>query len=90
MKQAKKDYWFRAWSYGWGWVPVTWQGWTIIAVFILVVLVYVGIIDSISPSISDTVIIAAPSVVLLSLLLTFICYKTGEHSGLQWRRIRSK
>lgn len=29
--------WFKAKRYGWGWYPATWQGWLVIAVYILVV-----------------------------------------------------
>lgn len=26
--------WFRAKRYGWGWRPVTWQGWAVVAVWV--------------------------------------------------------
>lgn len=29
-------YWFKRRRYGWGWTPVTWQGWLIIALYVLV------------------------------------------------------
>ncbi len=28
----KDDYWFKRRRYGWGWTPVTWQGWAIVVV----------------------------------------------------------
>lgn len=28
-----KQYWFKRKRYGWGWIPVTWQGWLTIGVF---------------------------------------------------------
>lgn len=31
-------YWFKRRRYGWGWMPVTWQGWTVVAVWILIVI----------------------------------------------------
>lgn len=31
----KKDYWFKRRRYGWGWVPVTWQGWVIVLAYIM-------------------------------------------------------
>ena len=34
---VKPDYWFKRRRYGWGWIPVTWQGWMVIATYILVV-----------------------------------------------------
>jgi len=38
MKNNPKNYWFKRRRFGWGWVPVTWQGFSVIAVGLLVVL----------------------------------------------------
>jgi hypothetical protein len=32
------NYWFKRRRYGWGWIPVTWQGWGIVAGWLVVVL----------------------------------------------------
>ena len=32
-----KQYWFKRRRYGWGWIPVRWQGWTVLASYLLVV-----------------------------------------------------
>jgi hypothetical protein len=38
-------YWFRAKRYGWGWgLPVAWQGWLILAVFLALLLAGAGAI----------------------------------------------
>ena len=29
-----KKYWFKRRRFGWGWTPVTWQGWLTVAFFI--------------------------------------------------------
>lgn len=29
MNKIKKDLWFGAKVYGWGWTPITWQGWLV-------------------------------------------------------------
>lgn len=44
MKDNPKDYWFKMKLYGWGWVPVKWQGWLVvlIAISIFVASIYVG------------------------------------------------
>lgn len=31
-------YWFKRRRYGWGWIPVTWQGWTTIGVWLAIVI----------------------------------------------------
>ena len=36
MGELKKDIWFPARTYGWGWgLPVCWQGWLVVAVYFL-------------------------------------------------------
>jgi len=39
-KQQKEtaNYWFKRRRYGWGWVPVTWQGWISLIVFLGIVI----------------------------------------------------
>jgi hypothetical protein len=32
-------YWFKRKRYGWGWTPVTWQGWGVVVVLIVAVVV---------------------------------------------------
>ena len=41
MKRPRKVLWFRAKTYGWGWTPVTWQGWLLTLVFALLYVVLV-------------------------------------------------
>lgn len=36
MKQTDKKYWFKRRRYGWGWIPVTWQGWLSLLALIVV------------------------------------------------------
>ncbi|MBS0379568.1 MAG: hypothetical protein JSS29_13845 [Proteobacteria bacterium] len=34
------DYWYAAKRYGWGWgMPVAWQGWAVLAVFMVAIIV---------------------------------------------------
>ena len=37
LKDNLKRYWFKSKLYGWGWVPVKWQGWLVVARGALVV-----------------------------------------------------
>lgn len=32
-------HWFKRKSYGWGWTPVTWQGWLVVGLYLVVVIV---------------------------------------------------
>lgn len=31
------EYWFKRRRYGWGWFPVTWQGWLVVIVYLLLI-----------------------------------------------------
>jgi len=34
--------WFRARRYGWGWQPATWQGWLVLAIYLVGFFVWLG------------------------------------------------
>ncbi len=75
--------WFKRKSYGWGWVPVTWQGWIATAVYIAGVLLFAfGRGED-----SNLLIFAVPTIMWTALLI-YICYKKGEKPRWQWVRDR--
>jgi hypothetical protein len=37
-KSQKQTYWFKRKEYGYGWMPATWQGWSVIVGFFVVLL----------------------------------------------------
>ncbi len=37
MSDNPNNYWFKRRRYGWGWFPVTWQGWLCLLIFIAVI-----------------------------------------------------
>ncbi|MDQ1283693.1 MAG: hypothetical protein QG620_41 [Patescibacteria group bacterium] len=79
LKDNPQGYWFKHKLYGWGWVPVRWQGWLVVAVGVAVLFagVWVGETDD------------APGAALLGFLLmiglifTFGFWK-GEKPKWQW------
>jgi len=73
----KKHLWFRAKNYGWGWYPSSWQGW-------LILLVYVGFLVYKTPSFYNIESLFA------TVLLIFICYKTGEKPEWRWGGKKTK
>ncbi|MFA5127973.1 MAG: hypothetical protein WC457_03150 [Patescibacteria group bacterium] len=76
-----KTLWFKAKKYGFGWYPATWQGWLVLLLYtaILVSLIYIFESD-----IEKYLVIYILSVFVLSGLLIYICYKTGEKPGWRW------
>lgn len=81
LKDNPNGYWFKAKLYGWGWVPVRWQGWLVIAIGLAfaVIGVYIGEIDD-APGAGGLGIL-----LMLALILTFGYWK-GEKPRWQWGR----
>ena len=76
--------WFRAKTYGWGWYPATWQGWAVLAFYVLGMVLSFYRIDSASPSTSDTLIDFVPRFVLATLVLLGVCWLSGEKPRWRW------
>ena len=72
-------YWFRAKLYGWGWTPVTWQGWAVLAAFLALLWADALVFP---PRSAMPAYIAV--VVGLSALLLVICWLKGEPPRWRW------
>ncbi len=76
--------WFRAKAYGWGWVPITWQGWSIVAMYVF--LLFFQAISFERSAMPESA--AAMHFILFAYILTvfliIICYATGETPGWRW------
>lgn len=83
LRDNPEGYWFKRRLYGWGWVPVTWQGWTILLVYVLALVAFAFTIDDASPPREIMFTFILP-VVLLTISLIVICYRTGEEPRWQW------
>lgn len=84
LKDNPNHYWFKARLYGWGWVPVTWQGWVVMLVFILLLIGNAYRFDArLRQSDSVPIEFIIETVVLVAVLLT-LCWKTGERPRWQW------
>lgn len=82
-KDNPKGYWFKARLYGWGWMPVTWQGWAVVGAYLVAVLALALTIDESSPPREVAFTFLLPLAILTTLLLV-ICYKKGEWPRWQW------
>ena len=79
--------WFKRKTYGWGWVPVTWQGWAVTIGYVVIVLFLVlNREESIpgNPDSGSNFLVLGLPIVLLTALLIFIAYKKGEKPRWQW------
>lgn len=68
--------WFKRKTYGYGWTPVTWEGWAFTIAWAIAL--YFLIININQDWINLTVLIA------MSGILFFVCYKKGEKPRWQW------
>lgn len=83
VRDNPNGYWFKRKLYGWGWTPVKWQGWVVIALYVLAIVLFSLTIDDNSPTREVAFTFILP-VVFLTALLIRICYKKGEKPRWQW------
>lgn len=78
-----QGYWFKRKIFGWGWMPVTWQGWAVIGLWLLAVTFFAGTLDENSSPREVAFMFFLP-ILFLTVLMIRICYKKGEKPGWQW------
>jgi hypothetical protein len=78
-----KKLWFKRKLYGWGWYPSTWEGWALIGLYLVAISGLSLTIDE-SASLTNALLFFMAPVFVLTALLIWICYKTGESPRWQW------
>jgi hypothetical protein len=76
-----KKLWFRAKTFGWGWYPITWQGWLVTLAFII----FVACIAVFFLTKGKLVEYFAYLIISMAILM-YICFKTGEKP--RWRGLK--
>ena len=76
--------WFRAKTYGFGWTPVSWEGWVAIGLFAVFELWNFLRLDEYSHSVSDTLRPFVIESVLAAFVLACISYWKGEPPRWRW------
>jgi hypothetical protein len=78
--EPPRKYWFPAKKYGWGWsMPITWQGWATLLVYLALVLAGTLFINP-QVDLAGYIVYVA----VLSAVLTAICWRTGEPPRWRW------
>lgn len=80
-----RSYWFKRRRYGYGWTPVSWQGWLVIIVFIVIVVsgsVVLG--DTPRNTLSSEALIYVALLLIAVILLIFISSKKGPSPKWRW------
>ncbi|MFA6520358.1 MAG: hypothetical protein WCT44_01990 [Candidatus Paceibacterota bacterium] len=79
LKDNPERLWFKRKMYGWGWVPVRWQGWAVVLVGIAIALLGIRIGDA-----DDSPGAALLGVLLMVALIFYFGYKKGEKPKWMW------
>lgn len=75
--KEKKEIWFKAKCYGWGWYPCTWQGWLVLLIWFVLFLFSVEKMDH--EGLKNLIVI-----IILTIILIWISWKKGERPGWRW------
>lgn len=82
-KDNPEGYWFKRKVFGWGWTPVTWQGWLVTAFYLSLVILFALTIDGES-SAREVVFTFLLPVILLTVAFVRILFKKGERPQWMW------
>lgn len=81
-----KKLWFKAKMWGWGWTPISWEGWVITILYVIAILQYAWKADRWAHSGSDALINFALPFIVTTIFLLIICYARGERPRWRWGR----
>ncbi|PIN91558.1 hypothetical protein COU57_00215 [Candidatus Pacearchaeota archaeon CG10_big_fil_rev_8_21_14_0_10_32_14] len=89
IRDNPQNLWFKQRLYGWGWIPVRWQGWAFLWIWIILFVLFFLKIDNKSHSVSDTIIGLILPYIFMILLLLLIFYGTCEKPKWNWGRVKN-
>ena len=81
------QYWFKRKTFGWGWVPASWQGWLVTGVYGALLFAIIRMQEKAvagNPDSGSNFLVFALPIILLTALLIYIAYKKGEKPKWQW------
>jgi len=80
----KKELWFKAKNYGYGWYPCCLKGWIVIIIYALLLALSAFILEKISTSEISFIYSFIISILILTAILWTICKKKGEKPSWRW------
>jgi hypothetical protein len=84
LKDNPNNLWFKRKLYGWGWTPARWQGWAVIALFVVYLIGIAKDLGTVSePTNTDLTWFFIKVAIAIAALLV-IGYKTGEKPRWMW------
>lgn len=76
--------WFKAKQYGWGWYPVTWEGWLVTLGYIASAFLLIHMIDPSHRTASQVFTSFIIPFAILTAILLAVCFATGEKPSWRW------
>lgn len=76
--------WFKNKDYGYGWVPVTKEGWAVILIFIIILFIAISLILYFVEYEPLAVFLHISFTSIWTLCLVYIAYKKGEKPEWRW------
>ncbi len=87
LRDNPEHYWFKRKIWGWGWVPVTWQGWSVTCLYTtLIVFLVLAREEAIpgNPDSGSNFLVFGLPVIVFTALFFVIAYKKGEKPTWRW------
>ncbi len=82
-KNRSNNLWFKAKMFGWGWYPISWQGWVLTLLYVIGIAKF-ALQANKQDSASDVLINFAIPFVIDTVFLLTICYIKGERPKWNW------
>jgi hypothetical protein len=86
----KNKLWFRRKTYGWGWTPITWEGWLVTLIVVIIPILIRVTAKALEFERSTQYFYTWASVPILLMALILICFRFGEKPKWQWGVKRTK
>lgn len=86
----QRKQWFRAKKYGYGWYPITWQGWAVVALYAYAVTTQAVALDAQAHSVSDVLFKFLPHFYILTVFMIIIGSAMGEPARWRWGEASQK
>jgi catechol 2,3-dioxygenase-like lactoylglutathione lyase family enzyme len=86
----KNKLWFRRKTYGWGWTPITWEGWGVTLIVLVIPLAIRLTAKALDFPKTTQYFYTWASVPILLMGLILICFRYGEKPKWQWGVKRTK
>lgn len=77
-------YWFRAKRFGWGWRPVSWQGWTTTIIYLVLMIHESLAVNRASSAAGSQFVSILMPFLFITALFVFLCWAKGERPRWRW------